>query len=83
MTRPGGTYYLCVGNDLMSEKIRKLWRGKEIGIDRNSIRCKLMVETFYKMTKQNELDKSCHVGNDRTAGFYRDHHGPSKALLLE
>ena len=54
-SKPGGTYHLYVGNGVIWEKVKALWRSEQIGVDRTFIRCKVMVETIREEAQQKEV----------------------------
>lgn len=67
-SKPGQTHHLYVGNSIVWEKIKKLWRTEQIGIDRTFVRCSMMVETIRDADQQREVTLAYHQGKTNHRG---------------
>lgn len=72
-SKQGKTYYLYIGNTTIWEKIQRLWRTEQIGMYRNIINCKMMVETIREPERQLEVKLAYHQGKT-------NHRGDQKTL---
>lgn len=72
-SKPGKTHHVYVGNSVIWEKIKKLWREEKIGTDRNFIRCTIQVETIRDPERQKEVTLAHHQGKTNHRGISETH----------
>lgn len=67
-SEPRKTNYLYVGNATIWEKIKRLWKTEQLGIDRTFVRCTIMVETIADEDHQREVTIAYHQGKTNHRG---------------
>lgn len=67
-SRPGATTHLYVGNAIIWEKIKRLWRSERLGLDRTFIRCTVLLETVREPERQTEITLAYHQGKTNHRG---------------
>lgn len=73
-SKPGQTYHIYVGNATVWDKIKRLWRLEQIGMDRNYIRCTLKVDTVKDEETQREVTLAYHQGKTNHRGVQETLH---------